>query len=278
MFGFVVANRDELTKEQMKRYQQIYCGICRRIRMQHSGACRFALNYDLVFLALLLTSLYEPKEITGKRACNFHPIRPRAWADNLYISYCADMNVALSYYKSLDDLHDDHKLISKMGVRVFGNAMDDICNRYPRQCNAIETCLRELGNLERTHCDNPDLPANVFGKLMAELFVYREDRWAENLRNIGHSLGRFIYLADAAIDYRKDEKKERYNPFVAMQTGEDWNRWEQYLLMDMGACTNQFERLPLVQNTEKVILDNILYSGIWLAYRRKQRGADTNDG
>ena len=67
MFGFVIANREELTKEQMQRYQQIYCGICRRIRIQHSGLCRFALSYDLVFLALLLTSLVD---------CHFFNVGP----------------------------------------------------------------------------------------------------------------------------------------------------------------------------------------------------------
>ena len=110
---------------------------------------------------------------------------------------------------------------------------------------------------------------------MAELLVYREDLWAENLRQMGMALGRFIYLADAAVDYRKDAKKHRYNPFLAMGTGEDWQRWEQYLVLAMGRCTDYFERLPLVQ--DKDILDNILYSGIWIAYRKQQRGAQKHD-
>ena len=86
---------------------------------------------------------------------------------------------------------------------------------------------------------------------------------------MGAALGRYIYLADAAVDYRHDVKKKQYNPFRAMETGEDWARWEEYLVLEMGCCTEHFERLPLVQ--DKDILDNILYSGIWLEYRRKQR-------
>jgi hypothetical protein len=49
----------------------------------------------------------------------------------------------------------------------------------------------------------------------------------------------------------------------------DWSAWEQYLLLAMGRCTDAYEHLPLVQ--DKDILDNILYSGIWLEYRRKQK-------
>ena len=32
---------------------------------------------------------------------------------------------------------------------------------------------------------------------MAELFDYRQDRWAPELRSIGFHLGKFIYLLDA---------------------------------------------------------------------------------
>ena len=118
--------------------------------------------------------------------------------------------------------------------------------------------------------------AGCFGELMAELFVYNEDRWEETLRNMGMSLGRFIYLADAAIDYRSYVKKGSYNPYVAMGTGTNWVRWEEILVMEMGRCTDYYQRLPLVK--DKKILDNILYSGIWLAYRQKQRGERKHNG
>ena len=75
-------------------------------------------------------------------------------------------------------------------------------------------------------------------------------------------------LADAAVDFRKDRKKGKYNPYLAMGDAEDWPRWEDYLVLAMGRCTEYYERLPLVQ--DKKLLDNILYSGIWVEYRRRQ--------
>ena len=270
MFGFVMANMDELSKAQKARYQAVYCGICRRIRMQSSGLCRLGLSYDMVFLALLLMSLYEPEERSGKKACGFHPLKPRPWTDSRIIGYCADMNVVLSYYKAMDDYQDEKKLLSKRAMELFGRQIERIIGRFPRQCKAIDTYTRELTRLEKQGVQNPDEPANCFGKLMAELFVYEEDLWSDNLRELGMCLGRFIYLADAAIDYRKDLKQDQYNPFAAMGTGEEWKRWEEYLVLDMGRCSERFERLPLVQDKE--ILDNIMYSGVWLAYRQKQRG------
>ena len=266
MFGYLMANGRELDKDQRRRYSAVYCGICRNIRSAASNPARLGLQYDMAFLALLLMSLYEPEEHGGNHACMLHPLRQ--WTDNEYIRYAADMNVALAYYKCKDDIEDDGALGAKLMAPVFEAGMDGVRQRYPRQCRAIEAGIARLAQLERDGCDSPDETAGCFGQLMAELLVYQEDLWAPALREMGMALGRFIYLADAAVDYRRDKKKHRYNPFLAMGMQEDWKAWEQYLVLAMGRCTDYYERLPLVQ--DKQLLDNILYSGIWLEYRRRQ--------
>ena len=272
MFGYVTANFGELTKEQKQRYNAIYCGICRRIRMQSGQVSRLGLSYDMAFLAGLLMSLYEPEEETGNRACALHPIKPRAWVDNPYVRYAADMNVALSYYNCLDDWQDDGKYSAKVMAELFSKHLPEIEARYPRQCQAIRDCIARLSELEGQNCANPDEPAACFGALMGELFTYEEDLWADTLRQMGQALGRFIYLLDAALDYDKDAKKGKYNPYLAMGTGKDRPRWEEYLVLTMGRCTAFFEKLPLVQ--DKALLDNILYSGVWVNYRRNEKEED----
>lgn len=275
MFGFVTAYLKELTPEQQSRYNSIYCGICRQIRIRSSQLARLGLSYDMAFLALLLMSLYEPEETAGVRACGLHPIRPKPWTDNVFIQYAADMNVALAYYKAVDDWQDDKALSGRMLAKLFGKNCEEIAARYPRQCTAIAECVAEINRLEKENCPNPDLPAGAFGRLMGELLVYHEDMWAPVLREMGMALGRFIYLGDAAVDYRRDKRHRKFNPFLAMDTGEDWPRWEEYLVLAMGRCTAAFEKLPLVQ--DKKLLDNILYSGVWSSFRRKKkegRGGD----
>ena len=271
MFGFVTANSAELSKEQKQRYSAVYCGICRRIRQQHTNAARLTLSYDMAFLALLLMSLYEPEEQSGDRACVLHPIKPRPWVDNEYIRYAADMNIALSYYKCMDDWQDDHKQTARIMAAHLEKQIPALRVRYPRQCEAIEKCIARLTELENGNCFNPDEPANCFGQLMGELLVYTEDLWAPYLRQVGLSLGRFIYLADAVVDYEKDKRINRYNPLP----GEDARQWEEYLVLAMGRCTEYFERLPLVQ--DKALLDNILYSGVWVNFGRMKRQEDKDD-
>ena len=268
MFGYVMANLRELEKPRRKRYGAVYCGICRQIRERTSNVARIGLSYDMAFLALLLMSLYEPEETAGPNACALHPITRRPWVDNEYIRYAADMNVVLAYYNCMDDYADEGDVLSRLMAPIFGRNLAAMRQLYPRQCAAVEDCLRELSDLEKAGCDNPDAPAGCFGRLMGEILVYREDRWADTLRQLGMALGRYIYLADAAVDYRRDKRKGQYNPFLAMGTGEAWAQWEQYLVLAMARCTEHFERLPLVQ--DKDLLDNILYSGVWLEYRRRQ--------
>ena len=269
MFGTVIANLSELNDEQKERYNAVYCGICRQIRERASNLSRLSLSYDMVFLALLEMSLYEPEEVRGDRACILHPIKPKSWVEGPCIEYAADMNVALAYYNCLDDWQDDRRLSAKAMAEVLRKHSGEARTRYPRQCEAIEVCIRELSRLEKENCANPDEPANCFGRLMAELMVWQEDMWAETMRRLGFHLGRFIYLADAAMDYKSDLKRKKYNPFIAMGTGEDKQRWEEYLVLAMARCTEEFEKLPLVQ--DKALLDNILYSGVWASYHGKQR-------
>ena len=113
MFGYLCASHKELSDAQKQRYCAVYCGICRRIRAQSRQLARLTLQYDMAFLALLLMSLYEPEEQSGGSACSLHPIKKRPWVDNEYIRYCADLNVALAYYKCLDDWNDDRSLTAE---------------------------------------------------------------------------------------------------------------------------------------------------------------------
>ena len=190
--------------------------------------------------------------------------------------YGADMNVALAYYNFADAWQDARKISAKAMMSILGKQLPRIEAEYPRQCAAIRDCIARLNRLEKEGCANPDEPAGTFGELMGEILTYREDLWAPHLRQMGMALGRFIYLLDAAVDYDKDKRKKKYNPYLAMGTGKDWSRWEEYLILTMGRCTASYEMLPLVQ--DKDILDNILYSGVWVNNGEKRKEREPHNG
>ena len=61
MFGYVIPNQAALSPEAQARYRTAYCGLCRRIGALHGLRGRLTLSYDLTFLNLLLSSLYEAR-------------------------------------------------------------------------------------------------------------------------------------------------------------------------------------------------------------------------
>jgi hypothetical protein len=138
MFGYVAANWEELTQPQKDRYGAVYCGICRCIGKHSSAKARLTLQYDMAFLALLLMSLYEPQEASYPNACLLHPIKKRPWVDNIYVRDAADINVALAYYKCLDDWQDEGKSRAKHMAKALKPHWQRISQVYPRQCRAIE--------------------------------------------------------------------------------------------------------------------------------------------
>lgn len=266
MFGYILPNTGDLTPEQTQRYKSLYCGLCRSLQQNYGAAGRATLTYDMTFLVMLLSSLYEPREESGSSRCVAHPSHKHPFAANAATEYCAAMNVALTYHNCLDDWKDDKKLRRLAVAKLLEDDWASISSAWPRQCAAISQSLQELGRLEAENCQNPDLPANCFGQLMGELFVWKpDDHWAGTLRQCGSALGRFIYMMDAALDLEKDEKSGSYNPLRTLAAqGKGLEDFRQLLVLHIAECTQAFEQLPLCQDID--ILRNILYSGIWSAF------------
>ncbi len=274
MFGYVIANKAACSQAQWERYRSCYCGLCRTIRARFGFSARMTLSYDMTFLALLLSSLYEPEESGEQFRCLAHPLHTQnSWA-NACFDYCAHMNVILSYYKFLDDWHDDKNLWKLGQASVMKKSVLQAAQQFPRQVQTIQACLESLSRLEAQNCSSPDEPANLFGTLMGELFVWREDFWAPVLRKMGESLGRFLYTLDAVLDLKSDQEHQRYNPLLTLwPESRPLASYQSELAILLGECTEEFEKLPLIQDVD--LLRNILYSGIWSKFTlavQKQAG------
>lgn len=268
MFGNLTADRGYLTPEEDLRYRAAYCGLCRNLRRRYGQTAGLTLNYDLCFLILLLQSLYEAEETAGNGTCLPHPVEPRAWWQCRYTDYAADMNMALSYLKLIDNWEDDGNLAALIGSKSLHRAYCRIRASYPRQCGAMEQALKRLSVLEKNKREDPDAAAETFASLMAEVFVYHEDRWSDTLRSFGASLGRYLYILDAALDLDRDAVRNTYNPFRRFYgLPDNESRFRGILQMLLGDALRAFDRLPLV--TDAGILKNILCYGIWLEFDKK---------
>ncbi len=268
MFGYLTASEKLLEEAELKRYKAAYCGLCRSISRRHGLISRTSLSYDLTFLIILLTSLYDTEGISGKNICIVHPFSERDWFDNEFTAYAADINVALAYFKALDNWNDDRSILSASYSALIKDAYKNICSEYPQKLSAISRYMSELSEIEKKGDPDPDAASSCFGKIMAEILALRNDRWTKTLKDAGNALGKFLYIMDACIDLESDVVKGSYNPFRD-RYGADDNREYFYdiLRMFMGECLEYIDILPLVEDMG--IIRNILCCGAWNSFCRK---------
>ncbi len=279
MFGYVTIYEPELKVKDLKKYKAYYCGLCRMLKEKYGFMGQMTLTYDMTFAVILLSSLYENAAKAERHRCKVHPIKKQMMLRNEITDYAAAMNVLLAYYHMEDDWQDDRKVTSLMTKSMIHGKVRRIIEEYPRQSRAIRSALEELSSCEKEECTDIDRTAGCFGRLMEELFVYREDIWERNLRKMGFFLGKFIYIMDAYEDLPEDLKKGRYNPLRDMYGKDDYEgRMKQILCMMIAESTAEFERLPCLLDVD--ILRNILYDGVWNRYNKIQmkKSEDQDNG
>lgn len=265
MFGYITVNEAELKDDGYNRYRAYYCGLCRVLKDRYGYTGQMTLTYDMTFLVLLLTGLYESEGITEQHRCLAHPAKKHEMFMNACTEYAADMNILLTYHNCMDDWFDDKSLVKLSAAKLLKKKYNRLKDKYPAKVQAMESYIKNVHDGETAKSDDLDLVSGYTGTLLGELFVWREDEWSSVLRRMGFFLGKFIYLMDAYDDLKKDEKKQHYNPWLFYKNRPDFEEYcRSILTMMMAECAGEFERLPILKDAD--ILRNILYSGVWMKY------------
>ena len=271
MFGYININRNQLTEESKEAYQAYYCGLCQKLRNNFGAKRQMLLNYDMTFLIVLLTGLYELESQKQEFTCPMHPTRKQtAWL-NEATGYAADMNLLLGYHNLEDDWKDDKSYTKKALAKILEKDYVNVREKYKRQAEAVETYMEKLKAAEEDKEQNLDVTAGLTGEMMGEIFDWKRDEWSEELHCLSFYMGKFIYLMDAYEDMEKDKKKKQYNPLrlMADQCQGDFETFCKLMLTSMmSECARSFERLPILTHAD--ILRNVLYSGVWSKYEYLQ--------
>ena len=153
VLGVMTVRKDELKFREFDRYRGFYCGLCRAIGRRCGRACRMALSFEMTFLSMLLTSLYEPKTKDEMRRCAFHPIEKRLMLGNEAIDYCADLSALISYY-DLRDGWEDEKRVDKLAESALLKAAARRAGQaLPRQREAVERYVADLHEVQQAGTD-----------------------------------------------------------------------------------------------------------------------------
>lgn len=271
MFGYININRGQLSEEDKKAYQAYYCGLCRNLKSNCGMKGQALLTYDMTFLIVLLTGLYELENQKKRFTCAIHPTKRQLAYINEATDYAADMNVVLAYENFGDDWRDRHSVPKLAYMKILDKDYQRIYLKYPRQVEAIQHYIEKLEEAEEAKEYNIDAVAGLTGEMLGEIFAWKDDEWSEELRCFGYYLGKFIYLMDAYEDLEKDTKNHSFNVLRPMYKSdpENFDSFCKLMLTSMlSECAKSFERLPILMHGE--IIRNILYSGVWSKYEYLQ--------
>ena len=197
MFGYVLVNKPELKIKEFEKYRSYYCGLCHALGERHGQTARLTLNYDMTFLIMLLSDLYDEEETVEEGRCIVHPVQKHTSRRTAATDYCADMCLLLAYYKCQDDWNDEKKVSARASMAALKGRAEKIAAQYPQKADLIAKKMNMLTIVESAKDLPMDKVAKVFGEIMAEVFVYKDDVWKEDLYRLGFFLGKYIYLLDA---------------------------------------------------------------------------------
>ena len=167
MFGYVTICEPELKVKELRKYKAYYCGLCRTLQEEYGAAGQMTLTYDMTFLIVLLTSLYECGGRTESHPCKVHPLKKRPMLRNEFTQYAADMNLMLAYFHLRDDWADERSAQALLGMAALKRNAARAARKYPRQSRIIARELRKRSRLEQVDRRDLDMVSGCFGRVTA---------------------------------------------------------------------------------------------------------------
>lgn len=255
------------------------------IKEKFGNIPRFALNYDMAFLGLLLDSLHIEEPNIQFKKCMAHPLKNKPMIiNNKALEYAAAMNVSLVYYKLVDDVNDDKSLKSRLESIILSPYKRKFNRNVTKVNDIIEENLNILSNLEKNKdFSSIDEISHPFGLIVAKILeLYPEDIEGDcdelryQLYDLGYALGKWIYLIDALDDLKEDMEKNKFNPINYLYNKNNKNYEEllkeikprmEFTILNCGYnCKYTLDKLPLKRN--KDILENIISLGMMDKYEK----------
>lgn len=267
MFGYVMPYKPELKIREYEIFRGYYCGLCYEIGKK-SQLSRLTLTYDMVFMGLILSSVYMNKDILKKKVCPFKLKKVPMINFSVYMEYAADMNILLANRKLIDNYQDDRSYASLIASKFVNT------NKFSAlalaKTDKIDYNLKEIYKLEKLKSTNIDELSHYFGQLTAELFKIENDRTGRILSEIGYNLGKWIYTLDALDDLVRDFENNKYNPLINSKILQYMSPVEYRTSIIGGVefslykylenISKAFELLQLNKNRE--IIENVVYFGM----------------
>ncbi len=278
MFGYIRADKPELKVKELEMYKAVYCTLCKAMGKSYGIFSRFTLSYDFTFLALLNLALKEECSGIKRGHCVFNPLKR--------CNYCKDLNsfempsaaaMIMLYYKLKDNLKDE-KSFKKIGYAlmfpIFSSAHKKAAKNYPQIEKYVYQYISAQNRLEEENCTELDRAADPTAKALSQILSLcsEDDTGKRVLERLGYCIGRYIYILDAACDFKDDVKKNSYNVLseggIKTELSEtDKKKITEQLYFCVNEAGKAFELLDVKKY--KSILGNIIYLGLEDTFKKE---------
>ena len=204
-----------MQEKDRQLFEGAYCGLCHVLGRQYGWTSRLFLNYDFVFLAILLSPPDEPP-CREQRCIAHHWKRECVLASCEALELAAAESVILAWWQLQDGIADSgalrgmkYRFASRLLRRAYGKAQRE----QPSFDAVTRRNLARLAELERSNSPSLDETADAFAQILcAAADALPEPRRRRVVGQMLYHLGRWVYLVDAADDLEKDLRCGSYNP------------------------------------------------------------------
>lgn len=274
MFGYIQYSRENIKCCDLKRYNAFYCGVCKQIKNEFGHTYRLTLNYDIVFMSIILSAIYGAEEESQieKGSCLLNPFKKRKVISNDFLKYSSHMNIILFYYKLMDDYLDDKSVLAWAGLKFMQRKYLKIKKTYPEKEKFFREGIERINWIEKSSNYSLDNISHEFGNILGSIFVYDVNHpKADVCYKIGYNIGRLIYILDCADDFEKDLKNKSFNPLNRYThegniTEELRSKLSDLLLPILSQLAQLVDTIR--SNSSGSLINNIAFYGI----RRKSKG------
>ena len=271
MFGYIRPLKGELKVREFEKFKALYCSLCHAMGREYGSFARFLLNYDFVFLAMLLWEEDDQPKYEMHR-CIASPFRKKcSCAVTKALEQSAGYGMILAWWKLKDTAEDEtflKALSARCGLLLYRRPYRKAEKKYPAFATKVKENLKVLKHLEDDQSTSMDAAADKFADLLSaasDSVVNEKKRRAMQL--ILYHTGRMIYLLDAYDDLAEDSAASRYNPIAVRffvkegkLSGEDIELLKRTLIHSQNLIGSAFELLP--ENTWTQLARNTIYLGM----------------
>ena len=219
MFGYVKVRKGDLRVREWETYRGLYCSLCRALSRRYGLPARLILSYDATFLlaSRLASTNVVPHFYPGR--CPLNPAKRCSYCDNAEpaFDFVSAAAVLLFYYKLRDDIADSgwlKRLLLYLILPVAALWRKKAKRLFPDVDAIVADAMLAQAQTERSGTDSTDRAAHASADALGKLMQLGAGERAQAFYRFGYCVGRWVYLADAADDLRKDCKTGNYNVFI----------------------------------------------------------------